>query len=514
MTRLVNRWQAERVIRAAGSVFLAISLFLAVLLGLLALLWWRTGQPLAHSGVAALGGAALLGWLAGLGVLFAVRLRRPAPVRLAKRVDTLLGLPDDLLSLAEWPAGEASFWRESGWKKTEATLARCDLRQAWPLFIPRGTLCAAVLALALSAALGILAGWQWNEETRRLAAEEAARTERLALAQEMLEDWKNFAGETKDPELREFFAESQPLEAALKASDPMEAMLEMNRLEAQLSGLEAQIARESIASHSGKIAEALEAFEGMGAMGAALRQEAFEAAARQAEALKEALGKNREGTTPLHRAAAVSEMLSRQAEAAGKEGHQSLSKALGELAKAAAQSKDGAVPNRQLGSPNEQLGREFSKEAARRSRGRMAGIGKQQLDALRRRLQGENPDANRGPSLCQNSGDQPGKGQQSGTGLHAGTGAGGPPLGEQTALADAGREESVSGVLGEGESETRTLSATSGSGGATAGEDPLAAPADYLELSRKAVADETLPLAHRRVIRTYFERIRPPSPSP
>jgi hypothetical protein len=68
--------------------------------------------------------------------------------------------------------------------------------------------------------------------------------------------------------------------------------------------------------------------------------------------------------------------------------------------------------------------------------------------------------------------------------------------------------EQLTGVAGDGESEVRTLADTQGSAtAASVGREQ--AFAEYAELSKQAVADENLPLAHRRLIRTYFERIRP-----
>ena len=88
------------------------------------------------------------------------------------------------------------------------------------------------------------------------------------------------------------------------------------------------------------------------------------------------------------------------------------------------------------------------------------------------------------------------------------TGTDGQPTGEQTALANPGQTEVVTGTLGEGESEITTSSSVTGAS-TTAGAATKSQLAEYIELSQKAVEDEALPLAHRRVIRSYFERIRP-----
>jgi hypothetical protein len=91
---------------------------------------------------------------------------------------------------------------------------------------------------------------------------------------------------------------------------------------------------------------------------------------------------------------------------------------------------------------------------------------------------------------------------------NAGSAAGGDPLGEASELPAAAATEMFTGVAGEGESEITVSSAETGVAVRVAGarEDAVSR---FEELSRQAVTDESLPLAHRQAIRTYFEKIRP-----
>jgi len=254
------------------------------------------------------------------------------------------------------------------------------------------------------------------------------------------------------------------------------------------------------------MAEALESFEGMAAMSAALRNQNFEAAAREAEKLAAELKKDANGQTALRREDAVAEMLATESKTAAKRGNQSLAEALQQLSQSAQASK-GSTPNSELAPPTESLRNQFSQESSRQNRGRAASTGKQQLDALKQRLQGESPEDAPFASLGKGPpGKQPG-------GMEAGTDTTGKTQGDATKLADAATQESVTGKMSEGDSETRTTSAANGTATTLASGKPTDF-SQYAELSQKAVADENLPLAHRRVIRSYFERIRPLAETP
>jgi len=286
----------------------------------------------------------------------------------------------------------------------------------------------------------------------------------------------------------------------------MDAMLTMNQIEAKMASLQESLTAQSLSPQAERIAEALESFGGMGAMSAALRNKNFESAAKEAEKLAQKLAKDPSGATALRRGEAVAEMLAKESASAQKRGNSPLSEALSQLSSSASKNaKTGQVPNEQVSPATKAMKDQFSKEAAFQNRGRMVSTGKSQLDALRSKLRGESGEAP--PSLCKGNGDSK-SGKQPG-GNQAGTEPGGKPEGDPTNLADAGKSEHLTGTLGdEGESETTASSTKSGTATQTSA-GTKADLSEYLALSEKAVADEALPLAHRRTIRSYFERIRP-----
>jgi len=497
--RIARRWRRERVLSLVGPVARALCV---ILFGCgLALFFFGASQKFVAwilSGVFAV-------WVGGLIVLGVRYLQKPSAAALAKRADNVLGLPDDLLSLSELPETEGvSAWRESAWQRTRDILASCNLDQAWPVKPSRAALLTLLAAIVLTGGVSWLGVFKFGQEGARIAQEEAAHQVRIAAAQEVLQDWKEFVKLTDDEELKKLFTEAAQLQKAIENKDPMAAMLEMNRIEEKMNAMEEAISKDSLSAQAAQMAEAFEAFEGMGAMSAALRNQNFEAAEKEAEKLAAKLAKDPNGQTELRRDEAVAEMLAAQSKTASSRGNNSLSEALSQMSESASQSgQKGSVPNPQLSPPVKSLQNQFAQEASRKNRGRAASMSKDQLDALRRRLRGESEcEGMKLPSLCKACiGNKPG-------GLKAGSSPGGPPQAEQTELAEAKVQESASGQQGEGESETRTLSSATGTGAAVGG-GRKANFSDYVELSQKAVADENLPLAHRRVIQTYFERIRP-----
>ena len=494
--RLALRWRLERVVRLSRTVLLGVCAGSAACILLMLAVPGGLAVRISAWGLAGI-------WLSAAGVLVVRYLRRPSTDLLAKRADHVLGLSDDLLSLSELgSSGERGPWFTAAERTAKRRVEDSHLPSSWTIPVPRSTLSAAAGAILLTAAA---AGFAWHLnglENERIAREDAARDQRAAAAEEVLKDWQDFVELTEDAELKKLFAGADQLREAVNHTDPMAAMLEMNRMEERMNALQKSIENDSLASQAAGMAEALEAFEGMGAMSAALRNQNFPAAADEAKKLAAKLARESGEESTLRRAAAVSEMLASESQTAAGRGNKSLSEALSQMSQAAAQCKNpGSVPNSQIAGPAKSLQDQFSQESARKSRGRAVALSKEQLEMLRRKLRGDK-DCDLMPSLCKScSGNNPG-------GKKAGTAPGGDPHGEETALAEAGLQESASGVLGDGESETRTTSSASGSGG-PAGASREAAFSDYAELSQQAVEDESLPLAHRRVIRTYFERIRP-----
>ncbi len=497
--QLSQFWRRERVLRQAGRV---LWMAVAALTVLLLVVVWIAPSPVAVA--AAWGGLALV-WLGVGGILLARWLPVPTPENLARRIDAVLGLPDDAMVLSELPdTGREAAWRQAVWTRVDAILSRQPPRELWKI-APGRSFWWAVAAFALcSTSVGVL-GWQkftlWQEA--RLAAQEE-KDLRLAAAKEVLDDWEEFAKRFDDPELQTFFAQAAGLREALASDDPMEALLEMNRLEQNMSSLQESMANAGIGPQAATLAEALESISGMGAVAAAVRNGDFSKAADEAAKAAAGMEKQPAAEAAIQRAGALAEMLATGARSASERGNTSLAEAMQQISVAVSKGeKSGKASQGDLSPPVRSLCKEFQQESQRVNRGRALALGKRQLDGLRDRLRGSCDGSSPMPSLCQSlvPGNQP-------TGNQAGTSPGGGVAGDETELAQAATTETVGGTPGEGESDVRTVNAATGAAGSVGGSRE-AAVADYVELSQKAVTDESLPLAHRRIIRTYFERIRP-----
>lgn len=447
-------------------------------------------------GLSAVFGAIVVTWTAAAVVLAIRFFRRISERDLAKRADRVFGFRDDLLALSEFSESDAE-WSMATWEQAQAALA--SGRRSWPLTFSKMHGAHLLAAIALTAAVLWITNGQMQRESLIQTAVNQSKSERIQAVEEVVRDWEEFVKSTGDPDLKKLFTEAARLREAVRDSDPMTAMLAMNKLEAKMSSLGDTLAAQSLSPQAARMAEALEAFEGMGATSAALRNQNFEAAAREAEKLAAKLETNPDGSSTLRRREAVAEMLATESSTAQKRGNNQLSESLSQLSAAAKNCDKGQVPNQQICPNLKALSHQFSKEAACKNSGRTLATGKCQLDSLRKKLRGEPCDGP--PSLCKSQGNRPG-------GSKPGNGTDGQPLGDPTKLADAEQAENVTGTMGEGESETTTTSVSSGSA-ATASAATKTQLVGYIELSEKAVADESLPLAHRRAIKNYFEQIRP-----
>lgn len=506
--RLERRYRQERLVRGLLGAALLIGGGMLLAGGVFLLL---PGTRLPLTVVVGLPG---LLWAAAAVYLLARWQARPSDAELARRADHVLGLPDHLRSLEEIEAEQP--WRAAIERDARKRLPEGELRTAWPIPVPRKTWVAGATAVFLTVGVLWIGGSKSARGSLERAAIEEERLDRVAQSEEVFDDWKAFVEMTDDEELKELFTEAAELRAAMESPDPAEALLEMNELEQQISALQAATDAESLASEAAALAEAFEAFEGMSALAAALRMENFDQAAQEAEALAQEAAQRPNDARALSRAEAVAEMLARAAQRAGERGMSSASQALASLSEAAKNaSKSGQVSNNALKLPLEKMREAFRQQQLLENRGRLLALSKSQLDALRKRVRRDGDLRGAMPSLCQAcqgmmAGMPPGSGPG---GKGAGTESGGPPLADPTKLLDPGVAEAVAGVQGEGESEVVVSSSNVGSSAAVSAGRETTFQA-YEELSRQAVEDESLPIAHRETIRTYFESIRPVIESP
>lgn len=494
--RFVRKRRIEQLLRACRPAFggcLAGSLLFAVTLAVF---------PIPPSGLLAILIAFAFLWVAAAAFLMRAYFKNPHGIDVAKRADHVLGLSDDLMALSEFPSGAGTdTWKRAAFERAGAAVSKAHAN--WKPSLKRAD--RALLALACAAALlaGYFAVGQATRISREMAERDAGRDQRQQAAKEILEDWEEFSQSTDEPELQKLFAQAANIREAINQDDPMQAMLEINRVQAGIQSLIETISASSLAPHAGKIAEAMESFEGAGAMAAAMRNANFESAAREAEKLAGNLQTN--STSAIRRADATSEMLANESAAAARRGNSALSETLSQLSRLAkSHAPSAAIPNKDLQPCAGKMADHLKQEAARQACQRAASIGKSQLDALRAGLRGESPEPT--ASLCKNPGNQTG-GQQ------AGSGTDGNPASDPTDLASPSSALLAQSAAGEGESQITESRTASGSAGKASADRQSGTP-DYFELSMKAVADESLPLAHRRTIRTYFERIRPIAESP
>ncbi len=488
---LIRRWKLEKVLALSRPLLGGIGLLMGLLF--CGVLFFLQDSPGVLSGVL---WAVPVIWGTAFLLLAGRFFWKANTGDVARRADRVLGLPDDLLALTEL---EENGWRTATWKRAQDALS--PESRSWPLVLPTWFWGNAIFALLLTLGTSWLCWNRLLEERQEQAALAAAREDRVAAAEEIARDWEEFAKTTDDPELKKLFSEAARLREAVRNKDPMAAMLAMNRIEQKMTSLQDTLAAESLSPQATSMAEALEAFEGLGALSAALRNQNFGEATAEAGRQGARLGKDPSGTSALRRGETVAEMLANESATAQKRGNASLAQSLSQLSSLASQnSKAGTVPNAPLAQCLAPLKNLLSKEAGCKACGRAVAVGKCQMESLRQKFRGEQ--CERPPSLCKSGNcNKPG-------GLKAGTGTDGQPLGDPTKLPAPGEAGHVAGTMGEGESETSTTAASSGTA-ATVGTGTNTPLAGYLELSERAVADESLPLAHRRAIRTYFERIRP-----
>jgi hypothetical protein len=488
---LAARWRSERLMLVTPKLLLGLSM-LSLFAGVIFLT-----IPARHMSTLLVGGIVGGIWLLTLAVAAAIWLRRPDPKRVALRADRVLDLADDLLSLNELPPDAP--WTAPNRAAAESALDSKSIISRWPLrFAPRSGM-SALLALVISAGSLWIGVTRANSSMRENARLSAARDERIREADPVFEDWKEFVEQSDDPELKKLFTEAQKIREAMKELDPMEAMKEMNAVQEKIASLQESLDAQSLAAQSDAVAEALESFDGLGELSAALRKQDFQAAAEAAAKQADAAEKSPEAKLDVKRADATSEMLATQANTAQNRGNDQLSDSLNQLSKLASNrdAKRGDLKN-----PLKKLSSQLDLECKRKQCNSLAKLGRDQIEQLKRQMRGEEC-TSECLSLCQSLSEM-----QKPGGSKAGTQAGGDPIGDETKLANAAFTESAPAGMGEGESEITVQSSANGSG-AAAGPERATSFSAYDELSRKAVTDESLPLAHRSVIRKYFERIRP-----
>lgn len=433
---------------------------------------------------------ALTVWL----VLLAAAWFRPVDTAKTVRVaDAKFGLPDHTLTASELPAEDAAGWLRLQHEDTDARLRGVDWKTSWPLRWPRFSALAATAAVLLAGLLALRL--TIFAPAAPVVVEQAGLVNEAAAVEELLKDWDKAAELTQDPELKDLLAELQPLREQLPKMDEREMLLTLSKIENKLEALRDAAGKESLEASAADMAAAFESVDGMSAMAAALRQKNFEKASKLAE--KEAEKLSQPGAEIPKGADQAGEQMSKAAQKLEKSGRAEAASAMQQVSQGAAK-KDPAEMGKGMG----QLGQCMSREASRQAAATRLGLQLAQIGQCKGGM-GNKEGMGAGLSLMPKLSLMKSPG-----GKGAGSETDPNRFGDPTQAEAARTQENLTGALGEGESETETLSSD-----APGGEAPRAGKtaqfAQYEKLSRQAIADESLPLAYRETIKKYFEAIRP-----
>ena len=445
----------------------------------------------------------MLALLATLGVVGESFRRAPDWPRIRRRVDQQLGLPDTVLTAAEFQEAPAASpaWVERQLEQTAERLRGVRWQSVWPVRLPWRARAAFVVALAAMGGVG----WQFaalRASERPPAATPRERDAAQAL-RDVLNDWDKSEQEQPDPELKKLLADLQPLREKLArkdaALDEREAFTALSRVEEKLAAMQAKLAAQSLQPMAAEMAAAMDKVDGLSTLAAALRRNDFEKAEAHADQAAQQMAKP--GAKPPGGEAA--------ADAAGRFGK--LAQQFGEKGNGGAQQSMSQMQSglqQNQGQPMSEglkgLKASLAGQNLRESQKRNLNLQLKQMSVCKGCL-GDKESMCRGMSLIPKLSMF--RSQKAGHG--AGSEVDPNRAGAPTELASDRNREHLAGTANEqGESETTSLS-TLDPTAERAGARGAANFQAYEKLSQQAVADENLPLAHRETIKRYFESIRP-----
>ena len=431
--------------------------------------------------------------------------REPDWPRIRRRVDQQLGLPDTVLSAAELQdtpgSAGAAGWVARQLEQTTDLLRGVQWRTAWPVRIPwrsRGAFAVAVVAMTCL-------GWQFASlrASERPLPPTAGERDAAQALREVLDDWDKSQKEQPDPDLKQLLAELQPLREKLAAKDAAlnerQAFTELSRVEEKLAAIQAKLDAQSIKPHAAEMAAAMDKVDGLGALAAALRRNDFEKAEGHAEKAAEQMAKPGAKPPQGEAAADAAGKLGKLAQQFAKNGNEGAQQSMSQMQSGLQQGQAQPMSDGLQGLKNS-----LSSQNKRDGQKRDLSLQLKLVGACKNCL-GDEESLCRGisllPKLSQTRSQKPGHG--------AGSEVDPNRNGAATELAADRNREHLNGTANEqGESETTQLSTLDPTAERT-GTHGAANFQAYEKLSQQAVADESLPLAHRQTIKRYFESIRP-----
>ena len=486
-----QRWWQATLLHHLGRWLLAVAI-LFLIWSLAALIWPVTATllPLA---------------LAIIGFSFAASLltiytQAPPDHRILAMVDQRLDLPDEMLSAGE--LDETSSLARMQHAIAEQHTRKIDWRQAWPVRPARYFNIAIVAVVLLGSMLGYTS---WVEGLANHMTPPPNKVAVRATAfEEVLEDWEKAAEFDEAAEFEEFAEKLRPMIEQMKEGDmtEREVALELASLEQQMKAKQEALEQTSWDDLTSEMAEAAENIEGLSGMAAALRQQDYERASKEANEAAKKLDQQKRPAVSKNNAEKTAQQLGELGKRMQRRGNQPMAGAMSQMQQGAKQQS-----NQKMAKGLQQMRQGMQQQGKQQSKSRSLSKGLAQLGKMKEmnaKGMGMMPGLGKGQGLMVM---MPGQGQQPG-GQEAGTGQGSQPGGPETSL-DANRETvQLSGIKGEGESEVTTMESQEGSASQVAS-GKSASFAEYEKLSFEAINNENLPLSHREVIRRYFQGIRP-----
>lgn len=485
LRRAVLLVRRDRVARAFSAVSPPAVGVLVVWMGLCLLFpsAWVFAPWLA--GILTAGIAGYAGWSA---------LRPVGESEAAATVDRELGLPQSTISTSELRHTELRpVWREAQEADTARRITGSGGSIQWR---PARRLLVVVPAFVLLAALAAILG---------LRHEPAAQPSPQAMAppaalMEIFEDWEQAQERFSNPLLDELLESIEPLRLSLEDNElsERELLIELGRLEDRITAMREQLERESLAPFAAEMADALTQAGGMDVLTAAVQERNFERAAQMTDALDERFGDDRAG---LPQGLGEQSTQERFAELAGKldgAGHQQAADSMRKFSDAGRN-----MSREELREALSAMGEAMRQQAARDNQRDMLDTQRTQLALCKDGMQGETGDGAMAmmPSLAGDEGDD----QQPMAGTHTDPDRFGAA---RDGITPAAQEVLTGQADPHGESDTvRFLSQDAPAEGTVSRDAETIAR--YERLSRQAVGDESMPMAHRLTIRSYFESIRP-----
>ena len=427
----------------------------------------------------------------------------------AAAVDAHYGLKDrsvSALSLGERPVVEGD--GDGGWGRLQRADAAAHLdRVRAGEVVPFRWTRRATLAAGLAGLVVVLAVWPAPEAAVASVATPNADLQRIAgEVEEQLDTLEEETAADRPPEIEELLAELREHLEEMKRpeTDAREALAELSRMEAAVRQ-HAEYDEAAVAANLETLAGAMEAAEALRAVALELKAGDLERAAESLDALDPSDAPRRERK-------AAADRMKRAAAKMAEAGQKGLAGAAAEMGEGLGSGDGGKT-----GAAAKKLASLLREHDARRKLNRSLC---KQLDRLAEckskcsSCLGKKPCSKCGSSLCdkpgscdKNSlGEGPGKKSDRPSTNYGMTTAGNLDDAATELAANRNREE-LTGTAGDGPSEYETSNSPEGE--ETARRGYAETHAEFQKRSEEVLEGEQIPLGHRQLIRTYFERIRP-----